>query len=64
MNATEIQELADLLNPEISGAKKIVIVPHKNPDGDALGSSLAMCLLLKAEGHDCVVVSPNSYPDF
>jgi phosphoesterase RecJ-like protein len=44
--------------------KKIVIVPHKNPDGDALGSTLAMCLLLSAEGHDCVVVSPNNYPDF
>jgi len=44
--------------------KDIVIVPHRNADGDAIGSSLAMYHYLAGKGHRVKVVSPNDYPDF
>ena len=48
----------------LSGSKKIVIIPHKNPDGDALGSSLALNCFLNKKGHNSVVIAPNEYPEF
>lgn len=44
--------------------KKIIIVSHVNPDGDALGSSLALCLFLKKMGAEPLVILPNDYPSF
>lgn len=44
--------------------KKIVIIPHKNPDGDAMGSSLALLAFFKKQNHNTTVVAPNEYPDF
>ncbi|MBC9797050.1 DHH family phosphoesterase [Sinomicrobium weinanense] len=57
---TNIQELAAVL----ASPKNIVIVPHKNPDGDAIGSSLAMYHYLTLLGHNASVIAPNEYPDF
>ena len=44
--------------------KKIAIIPHKNPDGDALGSSLALQAFLTKTGHNSQIISPNEYPEF
>ncbi len=44
--------------------KKVVIVSHVNPDGDAVGSSLALYLYLKKLGGDVHVIVPNDYPSF
>ncbi len=44
--------------------KHIVIVPHKNPDGDAMGSTLGLCHYLIKNKHHATVVVPNDYPDF
>lgn len=44
--------------------KNIVIVGHRNPDGDAMGSTLALKLYLDKKGHNCTVVVPNEYPEF
>lgn len=44
--------------------QKCVILPHKNPDGDALGSTLALWHFLIKKGHECHVISPNEYPSF
>ena len=52
--------LDDILK-EINHAKTIVILAHENPDGDAIGSSLAMCLALKNLGKE-VDVLMNEYP--
>ena len=35
-------KLLKAFQTELSSPKKVVIIPHKNPDGDALGSSLAL----------------------
>ncbi|MCW0484155.1 DHH family phosphoesterase [Gaoshiqia sediminis] len=42
----------------------IVIMPHVNPDGDAVGSALGFANVLKNAGKQVVVISPNLYPDF
>jgi len=60
MNAIEINKIKQLL----SSTKRIVIVPHKNPDGDAIGSTLALYHLLISLGHEACVIAPNEYPDF
>ncbi len=60
MNTIEIKEIKALL----SSPKNIVIVPHKNPDGDAIGACLAMYHYLTKKGHQATVVSPNDYPGF
>ena len=46
---------------EIEKAKNIVILAHENPDGDAIGSALGLCLALKNEGKNVEVVIP-AYP--
>ncbi len=60
MNSTEIKDLKSLL----ASPKKIVIIPHKNPDGDAIGSTVALYNFLKSKQHDAVVIAPNDYPEF
>lgn len=44
--------------------RKIVIIGHRNPDGDAMGSTLALYHYFKKKGHQPTVVVPNEYPDF
>ena len=41
---------------------RVVIVTHKNPDGDALGSTLALAAVLHKLLHQVTVVLPNDYP--
>jgi phosphoesterase RecJ-like protein len=60
MNSKEILEIKELL----SAPKKIAIVSHRNPDGDAYGSSLALYHFLLKSKHNVSVVSPNDCPDF
>ncbi|NUM32788.1 MAG: DHH family phosphoesterase [Bacteroidetes bacterium] len=43
---------------------KIVITTHHKPDGDALGSSLAMYFYLNSLGHISTVITPTDYPKF
>ncbi|HLP53953.1 MAG TPA: bifunctional oligoribonuclease/PAP phosphatase NrnA [Fluviicola sp.] len=45
-------------------AGRIVIVSHKSPDGDSVGSSLALYQLLKKWGKNAHVVHPDAAPDF
>ncbi len=50
--------------PLLQENKKIIIVPHKNPDADALGSALALYQFLKQKNHQVEVISPNNFPNF
>ncbi|WP_034920549.1 DHH family phosphoesterase [Gillisia sp. CAL575] len=52
------------ITSDLSRANNIVIVPHKGPDGDAIGSSLGLYHFLKGKGHHVTVIAPNDYPDF
>ncbi len=53
-----IERLRRLINQ----SQRIVITCHKSPDGDALGSSLALCHVLHRLGKDAVVVTPDMAP--
>ena len=60
MNANKTKEIKALL----STPKKIVIVTHWSPDGDAMGSSLGLYNYLIKKKHKVTVVTPNDYPSF
>ena len=49
----------DNIKEEIQKAQDIVIITHENPDGDAVGSSLAMYLTLKKLGKQVDVIIPE-----
>ncbi len=44
--------------------KRIAIVTHWSPDGDAIGSSLGLANFLLKLGHTVNVIVPNEYPPF
>jgi bifunctional oligoribonuclease and PAP phosphatase NrnA len=60
LTQTEIEEIKKLL----ASRRNIVIVTHKNPDGDAMGSSLGLYNYLIRKKHNVKVVTPNGYPAF
>ncbi|PIE99903.1 MAG: DHH family phosphoesterase [Maribacter sp.] len=60
MNPKDIKAIGNLL----SKPQKIVIVPHKNPDGDAIGSTLALWHYLKNKGQEVHIIAPNNFPKF
>ena len=43
--------------------RDISIIAHRNPDGDALGSSLGLKLFLERLGHSVTVVMPSEAPN-
>lgn len=49
----------DNIKEEINKAKDIIILTHENPDGDAIGSALAMYLTLKRLGKEVDVIIPE-----
>ena len=60
MNDIDILKLNELLlNP-----KRVAIIPHRTPDGDAMGSTLALYHFLKKLNHNPVVIAPNDFPNF
>jgi len=43
--------------------KEVSILSHRNPDGDAIGSSIALAALLRKQNHTVHVIMPSEYPD-
>lgn len=66
------ESLSDTIPPQkveeimasIDRSEKIVITTHLSPDGDALGSSLALYHYLKNRGLNARIIVPNSFPNF
>lgn len=56
--------LAELKNKFDTPGKKIAIITHRNPDGDAIGSILALGGILKKIKHQVGMVVPNDFPEF
>lgn len=63
---TEIisKEHVEKVRSYIEKYNKIVITTHLSPDGDALGSSLALYHYLLRKGKDVKLIVPNSFPYF
>ena len=60
MNKEDILAIQNLLVTP----KKIAIIPHRSPDGDAMGSTLALYHFLLKLNHKPTVISPNDFPNF
>lgn len=56
----QIKKIKKWLHPEA----RILLTSHHNPDGDAIGSLLAMYHLAKKEGYTVHCVVPNRMPEF
>ena len=48
----------------IQVAQNIAILTHQSPDGDAIGSSLAMYHYVQSLGKNAQVIVPNAFPEF
>jgi phosphoesterase RecJ-like protein len=57
----DIKKIKSLLR---EAPRRIAIITHTNPDGDAIGSSLGLYNILVNAGHVADVITPNAYPSF
>lgn len=48
----------------IQSPKRITVLTHVNPDGDAIGSALGFAQFLRKFGHEVEVMVPNAFPGF
>ncbi len=60
MENTDFQKINDLLTQPAS----ILITTHTNPDGDAIGSSLALSAYLLKKHHQVKIIVPDPFPEF
>jgi phosphoesterase RecJ-like protein len=60
MKIQDIQAIQLLL----ATPKKIAIIPHRGPDGDAMGSTLGLYHFLLKNNHEAIVIAPNEFPEF
>lgn len=60
LTVTEISRLKLLLNKK----SRIVVTSHNNPDGDAVGSILAMYHYLNKIGNTVNMIVPNAFPEY
>ena len=49
---------------QLASSRKIAVCTHHNPDGDAIGTSLALRSYFSAQGFEVNCVIPNNMPDF
>lgn len=57
-------ENLDYLKKLLSSPKDIVLFSHRNPDGDALGSSLGLLHFLRAQHHSVHIIFPSAFPAY
>lgn len=60
MNEKDITQIKQLL----ATPNKIAIIPHRSPDGDAMGSTLGLYHFLLKLNQQPIVVIPNDFPNF
>ena len=56
-------EFSSALRQLLHIPQNVAIFSHRNPDGDAIGSSLAMLHYLEQYGHTVHVLFPSEYPE-
>lgn len=60
LSQPQLIELLDLFRR----ATRIVLCAHRGPDGDAVGSTLALASYLRGIGKRVTILLPNPFPDF
>lgn len=58
-----MQEISQIYS-SLTEPKNVVITMHQKPDGDAMGSTLALSQFLTKLGHKCIVISPTNWASF
>ena len=48
----------------LDGAENVILSTHMNPDGDGLGSQLAMAHYLESHGKTSTILNPSPVPDY
>lgn len=61
MNPIETKDIM-LLHRHLEASKKTVCISHINPDGDAVGSTVAMAAYIGAAGKKATVIYPHKVP--
>lgn len=56
-------EATDIL-AAIQRATKVVITSHRSPDGDSIGSSLALLRFIRTMGKEAIICHPDPAPNF
>lgn len=56
--------LCEQLRQLIAEAEHIMVCCHQNPDGDAIGSCLALAEYLRMHDKDPMIAVPDKFPDF
>ena len=59
-NNASLKEIGDILE----NARSVVIFPHINIDGDALGSAVALCIAMRKEGKEAWVLMEEEIPHY
>lgn len=60
INNASLKEIGELLNH----AGSVLIFPHVNPDGDALGSCAALCRALRRKGKEAWILMDEEVPEY
>ena len=58
-----MQTLADLAD-FLRAPRRVTLIGHRNPDGDAIGSTLGLSRALTPRGHEVSIVVPSELPAF
>lgn len=48
---------------KLKGAKRVIIASHYSPDGDGIGSTIALGMVLEGMGKKCVLYNRDKVPD-
>ena len=56
--------ISERIKKLIDKSDNILIVSHENPDGDAIGSSIALARFLQLSGKEVVIWMPGRFPDY
>ena len=64
MTGTITDDKTSKLGKILENARRVAVVTHTRPDGDAIGSSSAMVRWLEGKGKEVRLIIPNAMPDF
>ncbi len=60
----DITSSFDSFKAIVAASKRFILTTHINPDGDGIGSELALALSLEKLGKEAVIVNHSALPDF
>jgi bifunctional oligoribonuclease and PAP phosphatase NrnA len=60
--AAQLEDIIQNIKLKLSNPQDIVILSHRNPDGDAVGSTIALKRFLDKLNHKVKIIFPSEYP--